>query len=456
MKTILIASRGETAVRIIRTCKKLGLKTVAVYSESDERCMHTRLADLSVCIGPRSAEKSYLNIESILAAARAYRVDMIHPGAGFLSENAAFRQACDEEGIRFIGPTAATMQMLGDKHKARRTMIDNGFPVVPGSNTTVDTLKDAIAVSETTGFPLTIKAASGGGGKGIRIVNNVQELEKAYPLVCREAELAFGDKRVYIESYLNGARHIEVQILADEYGNTIHFGTRECSLQRKNQKLIEEAPAANIDTDVLRDIQETAVNIAKCVGYINAGTVEFLLTRDNKFYFMEMNARIQVEHPVTESIYGVDLIKAQIQVALSHQLCVRQKDLVQNGHAIECRINAEDPSKNFRPSPGIIKGMVLPGGNGVRVDTGFSVGDEISPYYDSMIMKVICMGDDRQEAIRLSIAALDEFSLDGISNNASFAKAMLEDADYALGNVYVKWVEQVFLDRFKRGKHETI
>ena len=456
MKTILIASRGEIAVRIIRTCKKIGLKTVAVYSESDEGAMHARLADVSVCIGPRSAEKSYLNIESILAAARAYQVDMIHPGAGFLSENPYFREACDEEGIIFIGPPAAAMQMLGDKMKARQTMIENGFPVVPGSSSTIENIEEAINVSKTTGFPLTVKAANGGGGKGIRVVGDIEELEKAFPLVCREAEQAFGDGRVYIESYLEDARHIEVQILADEYENTLHFGTRECSLQRKNQKLIEEAPAANIDPDTLNALQETAVKIAKCVGYVNAGTVEFLLTKGNQFYFMEMNARIQIEHPVTESIYGVDLIKAQIQVALSHELRVKQKDLVQKGCAIECRINAEEPHKNFRPSPGKITGMILPGGNGVRVDSGYVSGDEVSPYYDSMIMKIICTGDDRKEAIRLSAEALDEFRLDGIENNAAFAKAMLEDADYISGNVHTKWVEQTFWDRFMRGNHGTI
>ena len=452
MKTVLIASRGEIAVRIIRTCKKIGLKTVAVYSENDEGCMHTRLADFSVCIGPRSAEKSYLNVESILAAAKAYQVDMIHPGVGFLSESAAFREACEEEGLRFIGPEAESMRMLGDKQVARQTMIENGFPVIPGSDGSIRSVEEALAVSKEIGFPLMIKAAKGGGGKGIRVVNDASELEKEFPLVCREAELAFGDSSVYIEAHLSNTRHIEVQILADEYGNTLHFGTRECSIQRKNQKLLEEAPAANIDAHVLRDIEQTAVDIAKCVGYKNAGTVEFLLTKDNHFYFMEMNTRIQVEHPVTENIYGVDLIKAQIQVALSHRLCIAQSDLVSKGHAIECRINAEDPHENFRPSPGVIQHMALPGGNGVRIDTGYADGDEISPYYDSMVMKVICMGDDRQEAIRLSAGALDELRVDGIHHNAEFAKAILKDADFGLGNIHTKWIEQVFMKRFSRGQ----
>ncbi len=451
MKTVLIANRGEIAVRIIRTCKKTGLRTVAVYSESDEASMHTRLADVSVCIGPRQSDKSYLNMESILAAAKAYRADLIHPGVGFLSENAEFRRACDEEGISFIGPSAESMELMGDKQKARETVAGNGFPVVPGSKGTVGTLEDALKVAKETGYPVMIKAASGGGGKGIRIVGEEAELEKAFTMACREAELAFGDRRVYIESYLPNARHIEVQILADEYGNTIHLGTRECSLQRKNQKLIEEAPAANVDEGVLREIEQTAVNIAKSIGYVNAGTVEFLLAADNRFYFMEMNTRIQVEHPVTESIFGVDLIKAQIQVALSHKLSIKQNDLVLKGHAIECRINAENPSEGFRPSPGIIRGLSLPGGNGVRVDTGFSEGDEVSPFYDSMIMKIICIGDDRKEAIALSRAALDELRILGVDHNSSFAKAMLRDNDFISGNIHTKWIEQSFMERFMRG-----
>ncbi|MDD5017579.1 MAG: acetyl-CoA carboxylase biotin carboxylase subunit [Eubacteriales bacterium] len=452
MKTVLIANRGEIAVRIIRTCKKAGLKTVAVYSESDEGSMHARLADISVCIGPRQAEKSYLNMESILAAANAYHADLIHPGAGFLAESAAFRKACEDAGIIFIGPDAESMRLLGDKQKARQTMIENGFPVVPGSVGAVESLKDAIGVSKEIGFPLIIKAAKGGGGKGIRVIRDQKELDKEFAYVCREAAHAFGDKSVYIESYLENTKHIEVQILADEHGNTLHFGTRECSLQRKNQKLLEEAPVANVDADVLRHMQETAVNIAKCVGYKNAGTVEFLLTKDNKFYFMEMNTRIQVEHPVTESIFGIDLIKAQIQVALSHRFCINQEDIVPKGHAIECRINAEDVRENFRASPGVIKNMVLPGGIGVRIDTGYADGDEVSPFYDSMIMKVICTGDSRQEAIRLSLAALDELRLDGVGNNTEFAKAMLKDNDFITGNVHTKWIENVFFDRFMRGK----
>lgn len=452
MKTVLVANRGEIAVRIIRTCKKLGLETIAVYSENDEGSMHARLADIAVCIGPRQAEKSYLNIESILAAAKAYGADLIHPGVGFLSESAEFRDACTLEGIVFIGPDADSMRMLGDKQVARATMIENGFPVVPGSNGAVDSVKDAVVIAREIGYPLMIKASYGGGGKGIRIVNDQKELEKEFPLVRREAELAFGNGSVYIEKYLTNTRHIEVQILADEHGNTLHFGTRECSLQRKNQKMIEEAPAANVDPGVLKDIQQTAVDIAKCVRYKNAGTVEFLLAEDDNFYFMEMNTRIQVEHPVTENIYGIDLIKAQIQVALSHKFAIMQENLEQRGHSIECRINAEDIEKSFRPSPGKIKSMSLPGGVGVRVDTGYANGDEISPFYDSMVMKLICTGDDRDEAIRLSLSALNELKIDGIKHNAIFAKAMLEDEDFVKGRAHTKWIEHKFLNKFMRNK----
>lgn len=456
MKTVLIANRGEIAVRVIRTCKKLGLKTVAVYSECDKGSMHVRLADESVCIGPRAADKSYLNIDAIIAAAKAYEADLIHPGVGFLSENSEFRRACDDEGIRFIGPSAESMELMGDKQKAREVMTQNGFPVVPGSDGVAENFNDALEASKKTGFPLMIKAVSGGGGKGIRIVNNPSELENAYALACREAKLAFGDKRVYLEAYLPAARHIEVQVLADEYGSVIHLGTRECTLQRKNQKVIEEAPASNVKPEILNAMQQTAVNIVKRIGYYNAGTIEFLLAEDGKFYFMEMNTRIQVEHPVTECIYGVDLIKAQIQVALSHKLSIKQKDIVPKGHAIECRVNAEDPRRNFMPSPGIITTMVLPGGNGVRIDTGFSVGDEISPFYDSMIMKLICIGDDRGEAIALSKSALDELRITGVYNSASFTKAILQDNDFIAGNIHTKWIEQVFLDRFLRSGHEAV
>ena len=450
MQTVLVANRGEIAVRIIRSCKKLGLRSIAVYSENDERALHVRLADESVCIGPRPADKSYLNIDAILAAAKAYRADLLHPGVGFLSENDAFAEACAEVGIRFIGPEPASMRVLGDKEAARKTMIANGFPVVPGSEGTVDTLKEATLAAKSIGYPLMIKAAKGGGGKGIRIVEDVCALEREFPLVRREAELAFGDGSVYLEAYLPQARHIEVQILADMHGNVLHLGTRECTLQRKNQKLIEEAPAANIPEAIRQKIEQTAVDIARAVGYQNAGTVEFLLTRDGRFFFMEMNARIQVEHPITESIFGLDLIKAQIQVALGHHIRMTQESLIPRGHAIECRINAECPAENFRPSPGVIKSMCLPGGNGIRIDSGYATGDEISPYYDSMVLKLIAFADDRDEAIRQSLCALGELTIDGIEHNIELARAMLSETDFRSGNVHTKWIEQSFLPRFLR------
>ena len=450
MQTVLVANRGEIAVRIIRSCKKLGLRSIAVYSENDERALHVRLADESVCIGPRPADKSYLNIDAILAAAKAYRADLLHPGVGFLSENDAFAEACAEVGIRFIGPEPASMRVLGDKEAARKTMIANGFPVVPGSEGTVDTLKEATLAAKSIGYPLMIKAAKGGGGKGIRIVEDVCALEREFPLVRREAELAFGDGSVYLEAYLPQARHIEVQILADMHGNVLHLGTRECTLQRKNQKLIEEAPAANIPEAIRQKIEQTAVDIARAVGYQNAGTVEFLLTRDGRFFFMEMNARIQVEHPITESIFGLDLIKAQIQVALGHHIRMTQESLIARGHAIECRINAECPAENFRPSPGVIKSMCLPGGNGIRIDSGYTTGDEISPYYDSMVLKLIAFADDRDEAIRQSLCALGELQIDGIEHNIELARAMLGDADFRSGNVHTKWIEHSFLPRILR------
>ena len=452
MQTVLVANRGEIAVRIIRSCKKLGLRSVAVYSENDERGLPVRLADESVCIGPRPAEKSYLNIDAILAAAKAYRADLLHPGVGFLSENDAFAEACAEAGIRFIGPAPETMRALGDKEAARKTMIANGFPVVPGSEGIIAHLKDALSAAKSIGYPLMIKAAKGGGGKGIRIVEDAAALERELPIVRREAELAFGDGGVYLEAYLPEARHIEVQILADTYGTVLHLGTRECTLQRKNQKLIEEAPAVNVPAETLAAIEQTAVDIARTVGYQNAGTVEFLLAKDGRFFFMEMNARIQVEHPVTESIFGLDLVKAQIQVAMGHHLRIRQENLIPRGHAIECRINAECATENFRPSPGVIRGMSLPGGNGIRVDSGYATGDEISPYYDSMVLKLIAYADERDEAIRLSCAALNELAIDGIEHNADLARAMLNDPDFCSGSVYTKWIEQAFLPRYLRGR----
>jgi acetyl-CoA carboxylase biotin carboxylase subunit len=456
MGTVLVAARGEMAVRIIRTCKKLGLGTVAVYAQNDEKSFHVRLADQSVCIGPRSAQKSYLNINTMIAVARACRVSMIHPGIGFLSENAAFAEACEEAGFAFAGPGPKAMRIAGDKHTARQLLKMNGLPVIPGTEGTVDTFEDAQRAGGEIGYPLLIKAAKGGGGKGIRVVCDAVELEREYPLARAEALSAFGDPGVYLERYLPESRHVEVQILADCHGSVIHLGTRECSMQRKNQKLIEEAPAPFVDPEVAERMQKCAVDIARLVGYRNAGTVEFLLDTQNRFYFLEMNARLQVEHPVTECIYGIDLVKAQIQVAMGHRLSIPQDKLVPAGHAIECRINAENVEKNFQPSPGRIAHMNLPGGAGVRVDTGFTAGDEISPYYDSLILKLICHADSRDEAARLSRAALGELVIDGVSHNAGFAQAILGSEDFLAGRLHTQWIERDFYQRFMEDCHEAV
>lgn len=441
MNSVLIANRGEIAVRIIRTCKKLGLKTVAIFSEADKDSYHTKIADYAVCIGPAKAEKSYLNIPSIMAVAKVYDVSAIHPGVGFLSENAHFQRACSENGIIFIGPDAASMDLLGDKSQARQLMIENDIPVPPGSNGAVESYEEALAIAEDIGYPVILKAAHGGGGGGIRIVHDPATFETDYHMVRQEALAAFGSDSVYLEKYLVNTRHIEVQVLADNFGNVLHFGTRECSMQRKNQKLVEEAPAPFISTQLRNEMENCAVKIARIAQYQNAGTVEFLLTEDNQFYFMEMNTRIQVEHPVTEAVYGVDLIKCQIQVAMDHQFVLNQDDIQPLGHAIECRVNAEDTMNNFRPSPGVIDELQFPSGYGVRVDSGYVQGDSVSPFYDSMVLKVICHGESRNESILASYHALNELHVKGIHINADFSKAILTHDDFVNGHTHTKWIE---------------
>ncbi|MBN2878787.1 MAG: acetyl-CoA carboxylase biotin carboxylase subunit [Clostridia bacterium] len=443
MNTVLIANRGEIAVRIIRTCKKLGLNSIAVYSEADKDAYYTRIADQAVCIGPAKAEKSYLNIDAIMTVAKVYNACAIHPGIGFLSENSDFQRACEESGIIFIGPDALSMDLLGDKAHARQLMIDNDIPVPMGSDGEINDYDEAKALADRIGYPVIIKASHGGGGGGIRIVHDPEKFKSEFMLVKKEALASFGSESVYIEQYLQKTRHIEVQILADGHGNVLHFGTRECSMQRKNQKLVEEAPAPFIPESIRHEMEMCAVKIAEIAKYKNAGTVEFLLTEDNKFYFMEMNTRIQVEHPVTEAVYGIDLIKGQIQIALNHKFALEQKDINASGHAIECRINAENPEKNFAPSPGRIKSMQLPGGFGVRVDSGYADKDKISPFYDSMILKVICHGQTRDEAIAASCQALSELDIQGVDINSDFAKTILKHEDFKTGNVHTKWIEQV-------------
>lgn len=443
MNSVLIANRGEVAVRIIRTCKKLGLNTVAIYSEPDKDSYFTKIADIAVCIGPAKAEKSYLNIPGIIAVAKVYDVSAIHPGIGFLSESSDFQRACEEQGIIFIGPDAESMDLLGDKARARQIMIENSIPVPPGSDGEISSLKEAEKLADKIGYPVIIKASHGGGGGGIRIVFDKDRFKSEFLLVKQEAKAAFGSDSVYLERYLTKTRHIEVQILADGFGNVLHFGTRECSMQRKNQKLVEEAPAPFLSDAIRKEMEDCAVKIAKIVGYKNAGTVEFLLNEDGEFFFMEMNTRIQVEHPVTETVYSIDLIKCQIQVALDHKFALTQDKIIARGHAIECRINAENPAEDFKPSPGKIKELNFPSGFGVRVDSGYVRGDKISPFYDSMILKVICFGQNRDEAILSSYNALDELLISGVNINSDFAKAILNHEDFQRGKIHTKWIENI-------------
>ncbi len=443
MNRVLIANRGEVAVRIIRTCRKLGLETVAIYSEADKDAYFTKIADHAVCIGPAKADKSYLNIEAIIAVAKAYDVCAIHPGIGFLSESAAFQQACEAAGVTFIGPDAHAMNLLGDKARARQLMIDNGIPVPPGSNGEISDIGAARKLADEIGYPVIIKASHGGGGGGIRVVFDPKAFDSEFNLVKQEALASFGSDSVYLERYLTETRHIEVQILADHFGNVLSFGTRECSMQRKNQKLVEEAPAPFIDDALRAEMEACAVRIASVVGYKNAGTVEFLLTQDNQFYFMEMNTRIQVEHPVTEAVFNVDLIKCQIQVALGHRFVLKQSDIKPFGHAVECRINAENPDQNFKPCPGTIHTLRAPSGFGVRVDSGYIQGDAISPFYDSMILKVIAFGQTREEATASAYYALCELNVEGVDTNTEFAKAVITHDDFKNGKVHTKWIESV-------------
>ena len=396
---ILIANRGEIAVRIIRACKEMNIKTVAVYSEVDKDAMHVKLADEAICIGPANSSKSYLNFKNIIEAANITGADAIHPGFGFLSENSQFAKICEESNIKFIGPNYRVIELMGNKSNAKELMKNAGVPVIPGSDGSVKGLKDAIKIANEIGYPVMLKAAAGGGGKGIRIVNIPEELESNYNIVKQEAKLSFNDDEIYIEKFVKNPRHVEIQILADEHGNVIHLGERDCSIQRRNQKVIEETPSTAIDDKLRNKMGEAAIKAVKASGYTSCGTIEFLVDSDKNFYFMEMNTRIQVEHPITEERTGIDIVKAQIRISAGEPLKIKQKDVKFNGYSIECRINAENPAKNFRPCPGTITGVILPGGNGVRVDTAIYSGYTIPSNYDSMIAKIITHGDTRNEAI---------------------------------------------------------
>ncbi len=431
---ILIANRGEIAIRIMRACRELGIKTVAVYSTADKTALHAQIADEAVCIGPPVVRDSYLNTKSILAACELTRAEAVHPGYGFLSENAEFARLCRKCGITFIGPSPEVMDAMGDKAHAKQTMIKAGVPVIPGSDGVVKDIAEARAICDEIGYPVMVKASAGGGGRGIRLVKKDSELETLFAEAKEEAFKYFGDDDVYIEKFIVDPRHIEIQILADNFGNVVHLGERDCSLQRRNQKLLEESPSA-IMTDELRQKMGTAaVNAAKISGYENAGTIEFLVDKDKNFYFMEMNTRIQVEHPVTELVTGIDLVKAQIRLAAGEELWIKQEDVRLDGHAIECRINAEDPRNGFRPCPGVIKSIHVPGGFNVRIDSAAYVGYEISPYYDSMIGKMLVKASTREEAIMKMRVALSEFIIEGVDTNIDFQLALLKDEDFEKGN----------------------
>ena len=443
-RKILIANRGEIAVRIIRACREMGIATVAVYSEADREALHTQLADEAVCIGPAAATDSYLNMEQILSACIATKADAIHPGFGFLSENSRFVEMCEKCNITFIGPTAEMMDKMGNKSQARLTMIDAGVPVVPGTKEPVYDAKRGAAMAECIGYPVMIKASSGGGGKGMRIAFGSDDFEESFQVAQLESVRGFGDNTMYIEKYVQEPRHIEFQIMADKFGNVVQFGERDCSIQRNHQKMIEESPSVALTPELRRRMGEAAVRAAKAVHYESAGTIEFLLDKDKNFYFMEMNTRIQVEHPVTEMVSGVDLMKEMIRVAAGEPLSVKQEDIHLQGHAMECRINAEDPAHHFRPCPGVIEEIHLPGGNGVRIDTAAYNGYEIPPFYDSMIAKVIVHGRTRQEAIDKMRSTLGELIIDGVTTNVDFQYEILDNEDFQAGEITTDFIPMHF------------
>lgn len=442
---VLVANRGEIAVRIIRACRELGIKTVAIYSEADRESMHVNFADQAICIGPAPSHLSYLDIPRIISAALLTGADAIHPGYGYLSERADFAEICESHGLVFIGPTPAQIEQMGDKAQAKATMQAAGVPVVPGSDGPVSSEQELLKLAKEIGFPLIIKASAGGGGKGMRIVRTQDELLSNFDIARSEALASFGNDQVYVEKYIANPRHLEIQLLGDHAGNVVHFGERECSLQRRHQKVIEEAPSPVVDATLRQAMGEAAVRGAKAVNYRNAGTIEFLLDEDGKFYFMEMNTRIQVEHPITEMVYGIDLVKAQIQIAADAELDYTQNDIIPMCHAIECRLNAEDPERNFLPSPGVITKLFIPGGHGVRWDSHIYEGYEISPHYDSMFGKLITWGVDREEAIDRMLSALSEVIIEGIKHNVEFHKRLLNDPRVRSGDFSTKFLEEIFM-----------
>jgi len=438
-KKVLIANRGEIALRVIRVCKQFGIKTVAVYSTADEHSLHVRFADEAVCIGPPPGKESYLKIPRIIAAAEITGADAIHPGYGFLAENASFAEICVTSGIKFIGPSAEMIAAMGDKALAKDTMRKAGVPVVPGSDGVVKDFGEALEIAKAIGFPVIIKAVAGGGGRGMRIVREESEMENALKTAQHEAEVGFSNPDVYLEKFVEQPRHVEIQVFGDQHGNVIHFGERDCSVQRRHQKLIEESPSPVVDEGLRQKMGDAAIKGCKAVAYENAGTIEFLVDKDRNFYFMEMNTRIQVEHPVTEQVSGHDLIKLQLQVAAGERL--PKKKIVPRGHAIECRINAEDPAKNFRPSPGTITDFHMPGGFGVRVDTHSYSGYVIPPYYDSLIAKLVVFAQTREGAVSKMASALDEFVIEGIKTTIPFHRQVMQNDVFRSGKFDTSFLE---------------
>jgi len=443
-KKILIANRGEIALRLIRACRELGIATVAVYSEADATSLHVQQADEAVCIGPPQAAASYLNRHALLSTAEVTDADALHPGYGFMAENAEFADMCHSVGITFIGPAGDQIRLMGDKARAKETMRAAGLPVVPGSDGVVDSAREGLKIAREIGLPVIIKASAGGGGKGMRIVNTEAALSSAYSAARAEAQAGFGDDRVYVEKYVDRPKHIELQILADRFGNVVHLGERDCSIQRRHQKLIEESPSPTLSPEAREAMCTAAVQAAQYVGYQSAGTIEFIVDRSNNFYFMEMNTRIQVEHPVTEMVTGIDLVKEQILIAAGQPLSLTQDQITFHGHAIECRVNAEDPVK-FTPSPGTISTFIPPGGPWTRVDTACYAGAKVPPYYDSLIAKVIVLGRDRREAIIKMRRALGEFVVEGVKTTIPLHQRILRSAEFQAGDVYTNFLETVRL-----------
>ncbi|MBL7191250.1 acetyl-CoA carboxylase biotin carboxylase subunit [bacterium] len=454
IKSVLIANRGEIALRVIRACQELGLTTVAVYSKADADSLHVRFADEAVCIGPPESSKSYLNIPALIGAAEIAGVDAIHPGYGFLAENAAFADMVESMGLKFIGPSSKAIALMGDKPLAKARMKNAGVPVTPGSEGVVGSLAEARLVIQKIGYPVMIKAAAGGGGRGMRLVRNEEKLETSFEMARAEAETGFNNPDLYIEKFIENPRHVEIQVLADSYGNVIHLGERDCSIQRRHQKLIEESPSPAVDKELRAEMGGAAVEAAKAAGYESAGTVEFLLDKNGNFYFMEMNTRIQVEHPVTEMVTGLDLVKEQLRIAMGEKLSIKQEDIRFRGHAIECRINAEDPSRQFMPCPGLIESLHIPGGPGTRVDTHIYQGYHIPPYYDSLLAKLICWGDDREEARSRLIRSLGEMVIEPIKTTIHFHLQVVNNPEFISGKFDTGFIERN-QDLLKKGLEES-